>query len=232
MGAIHRRYSCPRCPRPPRGYCSVLVLFLLLQSSLLLRTIRAQERPFAEVDKFDINTPNYRSSLCGRQYQLAQGEVALEDALQGVELSVAITNYYGVPNEDKFFALSEDGRIKERDPGLFVVILDEIAQRAGFTWRNSFVEVRPLNATIDVNKTWTDVLKWETDHFDIAADYFGKSTARMALGISFPKGWYDGSVILSWSSAKQTAKSPYDKYWSFLKPFDGLVWLAIVAAIL
>jgi len=212
--------------------CGTVILLLLLRSSLLLRTIRAQEKPFADVDIFDPNTPNYRSSLCGRQWQLSTEEVSLEDALRGLQLSVAITNYAGVPNEMNFFALSEDGRIKEADPGLFVVILDEIALRAGFSWRNSFVEVVPLNATVHVNKTWTDVLKWETDHFDIAADYFGKSTARMALGISFPKGWYDGSVILAWSSAKQTAESPYDKYWSFLRPFDGLVWLAILIAIL
>ena len=156
----------------------------------------------------------------------------MRDALIGLELTVAMTNYKGVPNEEYFFELGDDGKIKEKDPGLFVVILDELARRAGFQWRNSFVAIPPLDSSIDGNKTWTDLLLWEAEHFDIAADYWGRSTQRMALGISFPRGWYDGSVILSWSTANKGSSDDDNNLWSFLRPFDWSVWLAVGAAIM
>ena len=89
---------------------------------------------------------------------------------------------------------------------------------------------RVLDSSVDGNKTWTDLLAWEVGHFDIAADYWGRSTQRMALGISFPKGWYDGSVILSWSASDK--KSSDKNFWSFLRPFHKTLWLAVAGAIL
>jgi len=183
-----------------------------------------------EVPKFSNNITTQRTDVCARQRQLYEGEVLLEDALQGLELTVAITNYKDVPNEKYFFELGDDGKIKPKDPGLFVVILDEIARRARFKWRTSFAAIPPLDSAIDGNNTWTDLLVWEVENFDIAADYWGRSTARMALGISFPKGWYDGSVILSWSASDNEKAD--DKLWSFLRPFDSAVWIAIIAAIM
>jgi hypothetical protein len=61
---------------------------------------------------------------------------------------------------------------------------------------DTFVLMDPLNPALHPNKTWTDMLEWEVDNFDIAADYWARSTDCMSRGISFPQGWYDGSVIL------------------------------------
>ena len=37
-------------------------------------------------------------------------------------------------------------KIKPKDPGLFVVISDEVARRAGIQWRNSFAAIPPLDS--------------------------------------------------------------------------------------
>lgn len=226
-GGRHRTLLCWTS-----GCCSSIMFLRLLCWSLLLLipAASAQEAPFVKVAKFSKNTTTQRTDVCARQRQLYRGDVLLKDALQGLELTVAITNYEGVPNEKFFFELGGDGKIKAKDPGLFVIILDEVARRARFQWRNSFAAIPPLDSAVDGNNTWTDLLKWEVENFDIAADYWGRSTARMALGIAFPKGWYDGSVILSWSSSGNETSD--DKLWSFLRPFDGAVWIAILAAIM
>lgn len=202
-----------------------MVFVLLL---LLALVAQGQEAPMLNALPRFVHLDNitYRTNVCDRQELLLNSDLELRDALQGLNLSVAITNYK-VPNEDKFFTLSKQNTIKTEDPGLFVVILDELARRAGFEWRNSFAAIDPVS-TKDGNKTWTDLLVWETDHFDIAADYWGRSTVRMGLGISFPKGWYDGSIILAQSN---TASEDDFSIWAFLLPFDVGVWLLIILAI-
>ena len=197
---------------------------------LLVQLCCTQEAPFLQVQKFSTDVDIQRTDVCERQKQLADGKVRLRDALVDLDLTVAMTNYKGVSNEEYFFALGDDGKIKEINPGLFVVIMDELSRRARFRWRNSFVAIPPLDSSVDGNKTWTDLLAWEVGHFDIAADYWGRSTQRMALGISFPKGWYDGSVILSWSASDK--KSSDKNFWSFLRPFHKTLWLAVAGAIL
>jgi Ligand-gated ion channel len=48
--------------------------------------------------------------------------------------------------------------------------------------------------------------------------------------VTFPRGWYDGSVVLVQSVTPFIAKDV--SLWSFLLPFDRYVWLAIVGAII
>lgn len=223
--------SCqPFRRRNLRCFAFSLYSFLLCCHAVVKNTVSAQEAPFLPVQKFNTDLDNYRTDVCDRQKQLYEGDVLLRDALIGLKLTVAMTNYKGVPNEEYFFELGDDGKIKEKDPGLVVVILDELSRRARFQWRNSFVAIPPLDSSIDGNRTWTDLLVWEADHFDISADYWGRSTERMALGISFPKGWYDGSVILSWSTANNGSRDDKN-LWGFLRPFHRSVWLAVFAAI-
>jgi Ligand-gated ion channel len=209
---------------------------LLLVWILLLVLVHGQEKPFVTIPKFaydyypeNFTTSTFLTNVCDRQRMLYSGEIELRDALQGLDISVAITNYK-VPNEDSYFTLSADGGIKENDPGLFVVILDEIARRGGFRWRNTYSAIDPIDAALDGNKTWSDLLVWETEHFDISADYWGRSTERMGRGVSFPRGWYDGSVILAQSVAPTGSKEV--SLWSFLLPFDRWVWVAIIGAII
>jgi Ligand-gated ion channel len=172
--------------------------------------------------------PTHRTNVCDRQRLLSSGAIPLRDALAGLDASVAITNYR-TPNENRFFTLSGEGTIKAVDPGLFVVVLDEVARRAGFAWRDSFAAVDPLSPAEDANRTWSDLLEWEVTNFDIAVDYWGRSKQRMALGIAFPRGWYSGSVILATLRAPRA--ETFSSYWAFLLPFDGWTWVCVLAVV-
>lgn len=142
-----------------------------------------------------------------------------------ISRNIQITNYRGVPNEEKMFALSDDGSIpKDDEPGLFVVLLDELARRAGFQWRNSFRTVDPPPAGV----SWTELLQWEVQHYDIAVDYWAKSSFRMSRGVSFPHGWYDGSIVMV--TRQDVDDEPFD-FWAFMVPFEWSVWLSVLVAI-
>lgn len=143
---------------------------LLLQCFVvLLGTVGAQEFPFAQLAKFEDAAFRFRTNVCDRQKALLEGSLDLRHALQGLNLTVAITNYVGVPNEEYLFALEPPlNQIPVKDPGLFAVLLDELAVRAGFTWRNTFVAVDPLTTveSEEFGKSWTDLLEWEVTNFD------------------------------------------------------------------
>jgi Ligand-gated ion channel len=192
---------------------------------LLLNPTLSQEQPFANVDLFSVREKGYRTNVCERQRLLYNESVELKDALSGLDLTVAITNYK-MGKEGDLFSL-QDGKVKEDDPGLFAVILDEVARRAGFTWRDTFVAFDPLDSRIHGNKTWTDVLQWEVENFDISVDTWYRSADRISLGISFPQGWFDSSIIL----AGTEDTSDRVDIWGFLIPFEWSVWLSIAGAI-
>ena len=213
----------------------------LLQKILLLLltvTTSAQESPSIFVDKFD-TSQRYRTNVCDRQKDVWDGTRDLPTALQGLDLNVVLTNYL-VPDSDKYFTLvpnplssnngTDVGMIHPQDPGLFAVVLDEVARRAGFQWRHSFATAGPLNATTDgANTTWTDILKWGVDTFDISVEKWGSSIARTELGISFPAGWWDSSIVLVEQMQPQTRVV---HLWSFWSPFTPTVWMIICASIL
>ncbi|CAB9521570.1 receptor subunit 1 [Seminavis robusta] len=213
-------------------------LLLLLLVLLLSSTAQAQESPSFKVAKFD-SSESHRTNVCERQRAVWEGEISLPNALRGLDLTTVITNYR-VADEDKYFTLvqtDENGKhnesiaphIRRDDPGLFAVILDEVAHRAGFSWRNSFAVTSPLNTTIDgENKTWTDILKWGVDTFDLSMEKWGRSISRSELGISFPAGWWDSSIVLV--ESLQESKREVN-LWGFLSPFKVTVWITIGATI-
>ena len=211
--------------------------FYSLSNGVLIVAVQAQERPFVTIPRFQYQNENhwtasssssiFRTNVCSRQSDIDHGIVNIRSALRGLNLTVAIANY-PLPPEDQFFSLSsETGGIKEQDPGLFVVLLDELAHRAGFQWRNTY---SAIDSGIDANMTWTDSLVWQVHHFDISADYWGSNSERLGRGISFPRGWFDGDVVLVQSVAGYNTDSI--SLWSFLLPFDRNVWFAIVGAII
>jgi hypothetical protein len=52
--------------------------------------------------------------------------------------------------------------------------MDEVALRARFSWQNSFGTYSPLDSNSDGNKTWTDILLWAVEVFDIAGEKWGR----------------------------------------------------------
>ncbi|KAI2504707.1 ionotropic glutamate receptor [Fragilaria crotonensis] len=198
--------------------------FRLLQMLFMARFALSQQSPSIFVQKFNTSV-SYRTNVCERQRLLWNGSLSLSEALKGLNLSVVLTDYQLGTTEDAFFSL-KDGKIDESNPGLFAVILDEVARRAGFEWRNSFAAASPLNPKVDGNKTWTDILLWGVTVFDISQEVWGKSVARLSLGISFPAGWYDSSAVLA-EHFQQNQVTETVNIWAFLDPFSWSVWVAI-----
>lgn len=74
------------------------------------------------------DTVDYRQEICDRFAPFVNGSVELKDTLQGMELYAAVAI-------NKYFIYSEETGIDAEYPGVQARILDEIACRAGFTWR-------------------------------------------------------------------------------------------------
>ena len=116
--------------------------------------------PIAEVSVFD-ESIDFRTDVCDRQRLVTENQIALPRALEGLNISVVTEAYPTGTLWSKFFRLDpETGGIVEGDPGLYAEIMDELAARAGFSWRSSYVALSPYQPD---NTTWTDLLKWQTD---------------------------------------------------------------------
>ena len=187
----------------------------------------ARDKPFMEVRRFDANV-SQRTNVCGRQKLLYQDNITIARALDGLNLTVAITKYTE-PYEDAFFNLDEDGYIPEENPGLFVIVLDELARRAGFHWRDSFVAIDAVDMSNENrNRSQSELLEWQVNNFDISVDNWSKTVSRLRRGIAFPEGWYDSSLVL----IERTDPNSEDvDMWSFLTPFQFSVWIMIGVAI-
>ncbi|KAL7566317.1 hypothetical protein ACA910_013640 [Epithemia clementina (nom. ined.)] len=192
---------------------------------LILTGTQGQEAPYYTIKKFA--PVSYRQDVCDRQRLIFRDELALPEALQGLNLSVVVTNYKDAGSKP-FFALNEAGVIDPDHPGLFAIIMDELARRAGFAWRKSYGVVDPIDAAVDGNRTWTDLLEWETQAYDIALGKWDRSLARIKRSINFPEGWYDASNIIV--ESKVTKKSL--NIWSFLLPFQWGVWILIAITVI
>jgi Ligand-gated ion channel len=221
-----------------RSYLPVLhtlLLVLVCSTTRITQTsvhllVHGQQAPFAVVPKFD-RSVSYRTNVCDRQLLIYNGTHNIPNALQGLNLTISITNY--INGKEKFF-LSLDPitqQIDPSNPGLFALVLDELATRAGFHWRNTFVTHPPLDPTTDGNRTWTDILSWSIETFDVSMEAWSVTIDRLALPVSFPVEWYDNSIVLA-EIVKPSAKKkrPFNAL-SFLDPFHLTVWLTLVCAI-
>ena len=95
-----------------------------------------------------------RTNVCDRQRRFSNGELQLRDTL-----SVFIADFASIDSAKALFELSEDGTIPLK-PGIVAVLLDELARRAGFTWRNRFVSDIIDENDKQNNKTCTILICW------------------------------------------------------------------------
>jgi len=56
--------------------------------------------------------------------------------------------------------------------GLMVTVLDEVAKRAGFTWRNSYAVFADPEL---YGKTYTELIKWQISSYDLSGDWWVSS---------------------------------------------------------
>jgi len=73
---------------------------------------------------------------------------------------------------------------------------------------------------------------WSMETFDISIEKWGqKSIDRMALGASFPVGFFDSSLVLGEIFLPSQTTRHVD-LWSFLDPFEAGLWLSILATVI
>lgn len=204
----------------------LLVVLQLLSSSCLL-VVQAQEAPAFSTVKWETNV-THRTNVCERYAQWRSGQVPIYDSLSGLNLSVVFTNFIDDPGYEGLFSLTEDGVVSEDSPPLHAKIMDAIALKAGFEWRNSFGVIEPLDGRdINNNQTWGEILHWSTMVFDISMNEWERSTKRVGRGTSFPEGFLDSSTIVV--QLHKEKKLDWNQIWTFLLPFEPGVWWSILA---
>jgi hypothetical protein len=177
---------------------------------------RAQERPKYTTAPFDTSV-SHRQSVCDRQERFNLRNVTLRDALQGFELHPWLP-------VGQFSPLDPDtGAIIQDSPGFTVEILDELAIRAGFSWRTSF----GVSSVAQIgNQTMDDLLQWTVQTYDLSVASWSRIVKRIEAGIVFPEGVYDSSIIMV---GIQETDSKIN-IWSFLEPFEWGVWVMILVS--
>ena len=160
---------------------------------------------------------NYRQSFCD-QYEMALNKtLPTESALEGKEVHVLLTGY---TNYNEVTGLDNDY------PGMFPKILDEIAKRGNFTWRQSFGIVTNKQQP---NKTYTDLLQWGTQNYDIYVGPWDVTSARINLGIAFTNQVLDSALIMI---RNVDPNNPNDNvainWWFWFYPFETGVWVLII----
>lgn len=171
---------------------------------------------------------SYRQDVCERYRSMQSGTMNVKDALRGMKLNVVLGAYDG-----SYFNYDDETGIDPVYPGIVGVIMDELALRAGFTWRDSF-GIYDTPAGAEFNETWTDLLGWSVETYDITADWWGRSLDRMNMGVAFLREWYDSSIIMIGQEQRETAdngKIEFDDFWNWLKPFDTEVWMTTLATV-
>jgi hypothetical protein len=191
-----------------------VALALTLLVSPYSSYVQAQS-PSLTATPFDYSV-RHRQSVCERQQLFfdANGTMDLRDTLTSLQLRPFL-------ELGRFFHLDENndnGAIPTQDPGILVVLLDEVAARGGFTWRESY---GVFSIGDRGNGTFSELVKWSVETYDILVSRVATSIDRMANGVSFPKGWYDARLIMV--GIEQDDSSSLD-VWSFTKPFSAGVW--------
>ena len=83
------------------------------------------------------------------------------------------------------YQLTTDRTIDETKPPMGIRVMDELARRARFEYRNSFGMVRQPVGT----ETYDDVLYWAAGVYDLLGEWFIHDLERIENSIMFPFGW-------------------------------------------
>lgn len=184
---------------------------LCLLVALVATPARGQQTPMFEVATMESNQ-TFRTDFCDIHRKVESGEIPLRNALKDLNLRPGLFRYQ---------LDSETGAIAEVDPPIGIKMLDEIARRGQFKWRDSYGVVDSPGE----NQTWGDVLAWSIDTYDMNGDWYLRTTDRLADGILFPEKWYDGSLIMV---RRQPEADDSFNILTFLEPFSWGVWVLVV----
>jgi len=186
------------------------VLWYYAASSSFL--VEAGQRPSLFTNETFIS---HRQNFCPLHSLVESSTINRRDVFKGTQLNVALFRYQ---------INKETGAINDNSMGMGIRIMDELAKRAGFTWRDSYGTIESPSG----NKTWDSVMIEGISSYDILGDWYLRVPSRLANGIVFPEGWYDGSLIMVRKVGKMTDKF---HFLSFFKPFSWYVWLVTLLTI-
>ena len=198
-------------------------LFLCNPGILLSKAMTVRGGELAAYDTIPF-TPNvtHRQSVCERYDLFRENKLELRYALENMTLRPLMSI-------GEYFNYSQTTGIPKTNPGLMADLLDKLAERAGFTWRQSF-GVMESPATKE-NRTFTEALLWGVETYDVAINWWDLSVERMEKGVAYIEPWFDGSVVLiDRVDSLETSESVNLLNW--LRPFEGSVWLLTVFTIL
>lgn len=194
---------------------------LLFLWVILFKIAKAEEdeplngvpNPQFQADVWD-SSVDFRQTVCDYHHEYDNGTAPLEKALKGFHIRSLLL----CPD---VYCFMKDGALDPEYPGLYAVLLDEIAKRAEFHWRDSFATISEFEKG---NKTFTELLSWQTSTYDVAVSWWIETTDRIREGINFPFGWYDSSILMI---SKKTETNSSFEFLSFANPFTGELWLMI-----
>lgn len=170
-------------------------------------------------------TGTFRNDFCDLSNQVTVTQtLALDDALRGTNIHVALMQgefaNFDVNNDDGSILLDEGY------PGLVPRLLDEICERAGCTWRDTYAAPAYSERK---GRSYTDLLKWSIDVYDIQGEWWMRSIERLQQGATFTEPWYDGTIIMV-APKPDEEKDEFDP-WAFMDPFDKAVWIMVLVTI-
>jgi len=213
MRATFRKQSFPIV------YCCVTAI--ILRHAQVLNAQQSKPNETLVTSQFDYSR-TFRQDVCSVASFNNNTFDFHEHGLMGKSLNVWLYN-------DSYVNTREDGSIDDDDPGIVVLVLDKMAEMANFTWRDSFV-LDTFDFRNPQNRTFTDLAVWATKTYDIAATWIVHTSERGALGISYPLGWYDSSLIIIGSKNKRSDTSRFS-FKSWTTPFSGGVWLMLIVTL-
>lgn len=186
------------------------VCFLLLQA---IQCVACEEITYPYPYPVSVKSNGlYRQDYCDQLLHAESNKSDLIKSLSGKNLSVFLVN------DNPTF-------VKNSYEGILIELLDEVARRANFSWRNSH---SIGNLTTTGISTYDELLKWSTNHYDISASHWDQHIDRILIGSVFPYGWYDESLVLV--EIEKPEKKEVN-YLNFLNPFHYMVWALIGATI-
>jgi len=154
--------------RNMNGRHSILICFL----AQAFMVCNGQEAPLFLNPTFSDNL-KHRTDFCPIHSLVESGTVMRRNALKDTNIQPALFRYQ---------LNKETGAIDEINPGIGIKMLDELARRGQFQWRNSYGVIDSPNE----NQTWGELLMWTVDTYDLMSDWFLRTTERLADGVLFP----------------------------------------------
>ena len=171
-------------------------------------------------------TIDRRHDWCDAMRAVNNGSLALRDAMRGRQLSVSLTRPphsapLGFVNVD-----ADTGAVPQgRNAGFMIEVLDEVAARAGFSWRDSFSF---FDNPETFGKTWTDLVQWQIGAYDLSGEWWVPTMARRERGVSVVEGFFDSSLVLVAQQQGTEPRTFAADIGAWSKPMRAGVWVMAV----